>query len=481
MMPEPISEAKDRDTTRRETLRIGIDFDNTLISYDEVFLAAARERNLLGPRFSGNKQAVRDAIRLLPDGEIAWQRLQGYVYGKGIGNAVMFGGVDAFLRGCRTAGHEVFIVSHKTEFGHHDPDRVNLRAAALGWMEASGFFAPDTYGIPRHNVFFEGTRSEKLRRIAALNCSCFIDDLEEVLTDPEFPAGVERILFGASGPSPRFTACPSWQQISKVVIEGDDRPAADDVVALAGSLLGAPIETAEQITRGRNSRVFRIAAGREVYALKRYPAPGTDARDRVGTEAEALRLMERCGVDNVPRVVAADATRHCALLSWLDGAAVTSVTDADVDAAAVFLGALHAMSRTPAGRAFTRPASEACLSGREVETQIRRRLAALRALDGEPELARFLDGEYAPALDRLMAGAMRAMAAAGLDFATPLPQELQTLAPSDFGFHNALRRHDGTLVFVDFEYFGWDDPVKLVADVLHHPGQRLPPPLHKTN
>ena len=45
--------------------------------------------------------------------------------------------------------------------------------------------------------------------------------------------------------------------------------------------------------------------------------------------------------------------------------------------------------------------------------------------------------------------------------------------PSDFGFHNSLRREDGSLAFVDFEYFGWDDPVKLTADILLHPGSPL--------
>ena len=40
----------------------------------------------------------------------------------------------------------------------------------------------------------------------------------------------------------------------------------------------------------------------------------------------------------------------------------------------------------------------------------------------------------------------------------------RALSPSDFGLHNALRGQDGQLRFVDFEYFGWDDPVKLVSD-----------------
>jgi hypothetical protein len=200
-------------------MRIGIDFDNTLIGYDDVFLAAARERNLVSSGFAGNKQTVRDAIRLLPDGELAWQQLQGHVYGKGIDGAVMLAGVDAFLRRCRAAGHGVFVVSHKTEYGHYDPDRVNLRAAALAWMEARGFFAPDTYAIPRENVFFETSRAQKLRRIAALECTYFIDDLEEVLTDPDFPPGVNRLLFGAGGSTPGVIMCSSWQRIAATVFD----------------------------------------------------------------------------------------------------------------------------------------------------------------------------------------------------------------------------------------------------------------------
>ena len=115
-------------------LRIGIDFDNTIITYDDVFRAAAEAGGLIAPGFFGSKQAVRDAIRLLPDGELAWQRLQGQVYGKGIGGAAMVAGVTTFLRRCRAEDCAVVVVSHKTEYGHFDPDRVNLRKAALNWM-----------------------------------------------------------------------------------------------------------------------------------------------------------------------------------------------------------------------------------------------------------------------------------------------------------------------------------------------------------
>ena len=54
-----------------------------------------------------------------------------------------------------------------------------------------------------------------------------------------------------------------------------------------------------------------------------------------------------------------------------------------------------------------------------------------------------------------------------------LPQIERTLSPSDFGFHNTLERADGSLCFLDLEYFGFDDPVKLITDFIWHPAMSL--------
>ena len=105
-------------------------------------------------------------MRLAPDGELAWQRLQGQVYGAGIREAMLIDGVDQFLRRCRAQACEVVIVSHKTEFGHHDPARVNLRDAATGLDDGARVLFEDGYGISQR--LLRGTRAEKLARIGAL-------------------------------------------------------------------------------------------------------------------------------------------------------------------------------------------------------------------------------------------------------------------------------------------------------------------------
>lgn len=204
-------------------MRIGLDFDNTIIRYDEVFQQAAKQRGFLDAGFSGTKQQVRDAIRLLSDGERKWQALQGYVYGKGISGAQIFSGVPEFLRRAREDGHTVLVVSHKTEYGHFDPDRINLRNAALGWMESQGFFSDQGFSMLRDDVHFASTRSEKVSRIGALGCNVFIDDLEEVFADPGFPPSVERILFSEDPEAGRelpYSVCRDWPAIEKAVLRG---------------------------------------------------------------------------------------------------------------------------------------------------------------------------------------------------------------------------------------------------------------------
>ena len=200
-------------------MRIGIDFDNTIVGYDEVFVDLARRTGLIDDSFRGGKQALRDTLRGREGGELAWQRLQGRVYGAGMTAAKLIDGVDAFLRRCRSSGEGVFIISHKTEYGHDDPERINLRQAALAWMASRGFFADSGYGLRRESIFFEGTREEKLARIAALQCDVFIDDLDEVLSAPIFPIGVRRILFAQTknGNDTELVHCRTWAEIREAV------------------------------------------------------------------------------------------------------------------------------------------------------------------------------------------------------------------------------------------------------------------------
>lgn len=250
-----------------------------------------------------------------------------------------------------------------------------------------------------------------------------------------------------------------------------DTPEAAEAAATA--LLGNPVRQVSRQRGSGNNRLYRVeAADGRHYALKTYLQRPGDDRDRLGAEFGGLAFLGAQGLEHqVPRAVARDTARHCALFGWVDGDAVGQPTPRDLFEALCFVLDLYRLAQQPEAAALSL-ASEACLSGAEVVRQIDTRLDRLLSID-DRRLRPFLIDTFAPVCERHCDQAMLHYKEQNMEFAQPLAPIALTLSPSDFGFHNAIRRSDGRLVFVDFEYFGWDDPVKLVADFLLHPGMSL--------
>ena len=205
-------------------MRIGIDFDNTLAGYDRLFQELAFEQGLVEDSTAHSKKEIRDLIWQRPKGQTEWIRLQGLVYGTHMDRAEMIDGAADFLICCRKRGIPVQIISHKTEFGPLGSDPVNLRDAARHWMETLGFFDADGFGLKPENVFFEVSRADKIMCIKATGCTHFVDDLEEVLTDPAFPVNVQRyLLAGSETPLPvgPFTAHANWHEIARDLLAAE--------------------------------------------------------------------------------------------------------------------------------------------------------------------------------------------------------------------------------------------------------------------
>jgi hypothetical protein len=172
---------------------IGIDFDNTIVGYDALMRQVGQQRGLLPPSGGKSKKEIRDIIRSLPEGEMEWRKLQAIVYGPRMAEAELIEGVPAFFQLCRENKVTTFIVSHKTEYAGGDGAGINLRAAALAWMEKKSFF--ERLGLAHASVHFEATRAAKVDRIRRLRCTHFIDDLEETFLEEIFPPSVAKILY----------------------------------------------------------------------------------------------------------------------------------------------------------------------------------------------------------------------------------------------------------------------------------------------
>jgi len=447
------------------TRRIGLDLDHTIIDYALPLAAALEREGVAVAPGTGGVPSKQDAKRALldRDGDEGWQRVQGWIYSTGIELAEAFPGVHEFLVRCAVAGDEVHIVSHKTEHGHFDASRRSLRDAATSWLLANGVVGDEPWQVAPAHVHFEPTQDAKVARIASLGVSCFVDDLPEVLRHPSFPSAVRGLKFGADGDCDGLEVVGSWREAADAVL-GPVEPA--DVGRMLG-FLGAVADpsSVRPIGGGGNSRVFAIDAPAGRIVAKRYPDRHRDRRNRCRTEALAAQWMHGHGLP-VARPLWWDDRVGLATFECVDGAPSPPPDAALVDAMLAMtdrLAFLGGAAPPDVGRA-----SEACLSLDDLVGQVQSRIAAAVRSSWTP-LAELATGRLQQELDDAAAVAYAAWPAHPHE---PLPRAERVLSPSDFGSHNAIRTPRGD-VFLDFEYFGWDDPAKLVGDVLLHPGMAL--------
>lgn len=450
-------------------LKIGVDLDNTLINYDSAFFQGARDLGLLAPGWQGNKKQIRDYLCSHHGGEFQWQNLQGQVYGRLISHARLFDGVYRFLWRCRQRGCPVDLVSHKTEYGHNDNNRVPLRKVALEFLASHGI-VPGEDGLLR-GVSFENTREQKVQRIIENNYDWFVDDLAEVLEDALLPNELGRILFDESAPSlmGSIERYCSWAEIEHRLLGAWTE---HELRALAETLASATVTSVKWATGGGNSGLLEVVMSNgEKSALKLYS--GCSVHDRLNSEYDSIRAIKAHDASSsVPAPRGCDRRLSIAMYEWIDGEVVDRPRSEHIQQALEFLGDLHGLRGLTAFESFQN-ASAAFVSGASLEDQVRSRFQTLMLPASTcQELYEYLQFEVLPVIEEVTSWTRSGWRVQPY-YSEPLPRSQQTLSPSDFGFHNAIERENGRLAFIDFEYFGWDDPVKLIVDFCFHPGMVL--------
>ena len=228
-------------------MKIGLDFDNTIACYNDVFSSEAKIKGLVNKDWEGSKQDLKLLLDSQEDGQTTWQTMQGKVYGPSMQKATLFPGVARFLLRCKLNGHTVFIVSHKTKYGHFDKTKTLLREASLKWMDSQGFFKDALFGINRKNIFFANTQSEKVLKIKSLNLDVFVDDLEEIFLHHDFPE-IKKILFSRSSSiQSSIELFNNWTDIEKASIGEIEN---SEIKHLVNSIYDEPIKSVEKL-KGR--------------------------------------------------------------------------------------------------------------------------------------------------------------------------------------------------------------------------------------
>ena len=198
-------------------MRIGLDFDNTIVCYEKAITLLASELFELPQDMPRTKLGLRKFLRAT-NREHEWTEFQGQLYGPGMSYAEPFDSAIETMQALVMNGHDLLIISHRSRAPYAGTP-FDLHAAANAWitlhLQSAGLFISNNSAVS-----FLETREEKVARISELRCKAFLDDLPEVLLTKGFPEEVLGVLFDPSGTQetpPRCRRITAWNDLSQLV------------------------------------------------------------------------------------------------------------------------------------------------------------------------------------------------------------------------------------------------------------------------
>ena len=231
---------------------------------------------------------------------------------------------------------------------------------------------------------------------------------------------------------------------------------------------------------GSNNKVFILETnGTPKYVMKHYFRHVDDPRDRCRAEWTFLEYAGNVGVSCVPKPIICDPKKGIAVFEYIEGHKIPAeqVSGNHILQALDFCESLN--KKTDSNNPVSLfPASESCFSMRDHLDCVNKRIRRLLQIDKKSEIDlsayHFIKYELIPLWEKVQTGILNQEQTGIFRIDEPLSEKDICISPSDFGFHNALQTDSGTVFFIDFEYAGRDDPVKMICDFFCQPEVPIP-------
>ncbi len=221
--------------------------------------------------------------------------------------------------------------------------------------------------------------------------------------------------------------------------------------------------TFDKLNYGINTSAWQICSGNKNFFLKFYISSKNDNRDRLGTELKFTKLLENGGFKNIPKILLCNKEENWALFEWLDGEKIKNLNKKDLKDIITFIKKIQTLKKFKESKKIGN-ASEACFNLVDHKNLIINRLNQLINYSGI--LGRsWLIFEVLESINKCANNFQNYFSS---NSSNSLSLQKKILSPSDIGIHNILKIKN-QLYFHDFEYAGWDDPYKLVVDLLIQP------------
>lgn len=223
-----------------------------------------------------------------------------------------------------------------------------------------------------------------------------------------------------------------------------------------------------ELKGGINSAVYCVEVHKKPIAvLKKYR--DDPYRNRQASEANFLNFLELAMPEHSPRLLASLPSENISLIEWIEGKHNPMINEDIVNQFIDFQLTLDKFKSHQIAKIIG-PAADAVLCPSMIIKQLNNRFERLSHLELHQEVTQFLNTKIKPYMSKSISQTLEAYERMNIDPEMPINKRFQTLIPSDFGTHNSIYCPNGKLVFIDFEFAGWDDPLTSIANFMIHPG-----------
>ena len=229
------------------------------------------------------------------------------------------------------------------------------------------------------------------------------------------------------------------------------------------------------IKSGKNNLVKKIFFKKKIYIYKKYLKKSNNGikYSRYSSETAFIKLLKKKNVKNLPTILNTNAKTQENIFNYIKGKKITKITNKDILQCVYFIKKINKDILNNKVVNF-KYATEACLSiDNHIETAQRRIKMLLKFKKNfgiYKKTTLFVKNVLKKKLDQTKNNKYKSFSKK--EILKKINKRDLILSPSDFGFHNIIKKKN-KLFFFDFEYAGMDDPVKLISDFICQPDHKL--------
>ena len=229
----------------------------------------------------------------------------------------------------------------------------------------------------------------------------------------------------------------------------------------------------EIIKSGRNNFVGKFFINKKPYIKKKYSKTFTTRHDRHKTETYFINLLKENNISELPKIISTNYINKENIIEHIKGNKINSPSYSELLQCINFIKKINSKKIKSKILKF-QLAADGCLSIMSHINNIENRLRKLDGRKETTEISRkakiFLKSVVVKDFNKRKKDIFKKVKKNLLT--RKLKNHETIVSPSDFGFHNTIRRNN-KLYFIDFEYAGFDDPVKLLCDFICNPDFKI--------